>query len=318
MPENAPAIKRARVLADGAEVVTVGNASAERQAVAERLAAERGLAMIPPYDDDRIIAGQGTCGLEIAEDLPDLAAVLVPDRRRRAGVGRGGRREGAPARRPGSSAWSRSWRPTRASRSPAARSSSGRRPTSRARSPTGRGRRRSASARSPTCGSLLDGIVTVTRGGDRGGGPDRGRGGPPRRRAVRRPLDRGPALPRPRGGRRGRGGPGRLRRLRAATWTRPATSPTSRRRSPRPDRRRGRRRRRVRRPSARAARAAGRQGVLDRLAPPGRPPPRGASRRRSRGGSRRRKPASPTPHMIAPASCWSSSGVGGHGRPVVM
>ena len=78
MPENAPAIKRARVLADGAEVVTVGNASAERQAVAERLAAERGLAMIPPYDDDRIIAGQGTCGVEIADDLPDLAAVLVP------------------------------------------------------------------------------------------------------------------------------------------------------------------------------------------------------------------------------------------------
>jgi threonine dehydratase len=78
MPANAPAVKRTRVLADGAEVVTVGNASAERQAVAERLAAERGLAMIPPFDDDRIIAGQGTCGLEIAEDLPDVAAVLVP------------------------------------------------------------------------------------------------------------------------------------------------------------------------------------------------------------------------------------------------
>jgi len=90
MPENAPAIKRARVLADGAEVVTVGNASAERQAVAERLAAERGLAMIPPYDDDRIIAGQGTCGLEIAEDLPDLAAVLVP-------VGGGGLASGVAA-----------------------------------------------------------------------------------------------------------------------------------------------------------------------------------------------------------------------------
>ncbi len=78
MPENAPAIKRARVLADGAEVVTVGNASSERQAVAERLAEERGLSVIPPFDDDRIIAGQGTCGLEIAEDLPDVAAVLVP------------------------------------------------------------------------------------------------------------------------------------------------------------------------------------------------------------------------------------------------
>lgn len=90
MPENAPAIKRARVLADGAEVVTVGNASAERQATAERLAAERGLAIIPPYDDDRIIAGQGTCGLEIAEDLPDLAAVLVP-------VGGGGLASGVAA-----------------------------------------------------------------------------------------------------------------------------------------------------------------------------------------------------------------------------
>lgn len=90
MPENAPAIKRARVLADGAEVVTVGNASAERQAVAERLAAERGLAVIPPYDDDRIIAGQGTCGLEIAEDLPDLAAVLVP-------IGGGGLASGVAA-----------------------------------------------------------------------------------------------------------------------------------------------------------------------------------------------------------------------------
>ncbi len=78
MPENAPALKRARVLADGAEVVTVGNASAERQAVAERIAAERGLAIIPPFDDDRIIAGQATCGLEIAEDLPDVALVLVP------------------------------------------------------------------------------------------------------------------------------------------------------------------------------------------------------------------------------------------------
>ena len=78
MPENAPALKRARVIADGAEVVTVGNASAERAAVADRLAAERGLALIPPFDDDRIIAGQATCGLEIAEDCPEVAVVLVP------------------------------------------------------------------------------------------------------------------------------------------------------------------------------------------------------------------------------------------------
>jgi threonine dehydratase len=78
MPADAPAVKRARVEADGAEIVTVGPASDERRAVAERLAAERGLAIIPPYDDDRIIAGQGTCGLEIAEDVRDLELVLVP------------------------------------------------------------------------------------------------------------------------------------------------------------------------------------------------------------------------------------------------
>ena len=78
MPSNAPEIKRRRVEADGAEIVTVGPASDERAAMAQRLADERGLTLIPPYDDDRVIAGQGTLGLEIAEDVPDLAAVLVP------------------------------------------------------------------------------------------------------------------------------------------------------------------------------------------------------------------------------------------------
>jgi threonine dehydratase len=78
MPSDAPAVKRARVEADGAEIVTVGPASGDREAMAERLVTERGLVLIPPYDDDRVIAGQGTVGLEIAEDVPDLAAVLVP------------------------------------------------------------------------------------------------------------------------------------------------------------------------------------------------------------------------------------------------
>ena len=78
MPADAPAVKRRRVEADGAEIVTVGPASGEREAMADQLANERGLEFIPPYDDDRIIAGQGTVGLEIAEDVPDLAAVLVP------------------------------------------------------------------------------------------------------------------------------------------------------------------------------------------------------------------------------------------------
>jgi threonine dehydratase len=78
MPSNAPEIKRRRVEADGAEIVTVGPASDERAAMADRLATERGMTLIPPYDDDRVIAGQGTLGLEIAEDVPDLAAVLIP------------------------------------------------------------------------------------------------------------------------------------------------------------------------------------------------------------------------------------------------
>ncbi len=90
MPNDAPPVKRARVEADGAEVIVVGPASEERRAVAERIAAERGLTIVPPYDDDRIIAGQGTCGLEIAEDVPDLAAVLVP-------IGGGGLASGVAA-----------------------------------------------------------------------------------------------------------------------------------------------------------------------------------------------------------------------------
>jgi threonine dehydratase len=90
MPSDAPALKRARVEADGAEVVVVGTASDERKRVAEQLAAARGLSIIPPYDDRRIVAGQGTCGLEIAEDLADVAAVLVP-------IGGGGLASGVAA-----------------------------------------------------------------------------------------------------------------------------------------------------------------------------------------------------------------------------
>ena len=78
MPSDAPSIKRERVAADGAEIVTVGTASEERRERAEAIAAERGLAIVPPYDDDRIIAGQGSVGLEIAQDQADVAVVVVP------------------------------------------------------------------------------------------------------------------------------------------------------------------------------------------------------------------------------------------------
>jgi threonine dehydratase len=78
MPSNAPAIKRAATLALGAEVVDVGVASSERLAVAEQLVREHGYVVIPPYDDEQIIAGQATCGLEIVEALPDVDLVLAP------------------------------------------------------------------------------------------------------------------------------------------------------------------------------------------------------------------------------------------------
>ena len=78
MPSNAPAIKRAATLALGAEVVDVGVASSERLAKAEELVREHGYVVIPPYDDEQIIAGQATCGLEIVEELPDVDLVLSP------------------------------------------------------------------------------------------------------------------------------------------------------------------------------------------------------------------------------------------------
>jgi threonine dehydratase len=78
MPSNAPAIKRAATQALGAEIVDVGPASSERLAVAEQLVREHGYVVIPPYDDEQIIAGQGTCGLEIVEALPDVDLVLSP------------------------------------------------------------------------------------------------------------------------------------------------------------------------------------------------------------------------------------------------
>ncbi len=79
MPARAPAIKRAKTLDLGAEVITVEEGGEEEwRAAAETLAAERGLAMVPPFNDETIIAGQATVGLEIVRDLPDVELVLVP------------------------------------------------------------------------------------------------------------------------------------------------------------------------------------------------------------------------------------------------
>jgi len=78
MPSNAPEVKKAATRALGAEIVEVGPASSERRLKAEELVAKFGYAMIPPYDAPQIIAGQGTCGLEIVEQLPDVDLVITP------------------------------------------------------------------------------------------------------------------------------------------------------------------------------------------------------------------------------------------------
>jgi threonine dehydratase len=78
MPSNAPAIKREATAKLGAEIVTVGPGSNERKTKAEELAAQHGYVIVPPYNDEKIIAGQGTIGLEILEDLPDVEAVFSP------------------------------------------------------------------------------------------------------------------------------------------------------------------------------------------------------------------------------------------------
>ena len=78
MPNNAPAIKRDAAASLGAEIVLVGPGSLERQTKAEELAAQHGYVIVPPFNDEKIIAGQGTMGLEILEDLPEVETVLVP------------------------------------------------------------------------------------------------------------------------------------------------------------------------------------------------------------------------------------------------
>jgi threonine dehydratase len=77
MPRDAPRAKRERTAALGAEVVLYDRASDDREAIARDIAARRGAILVPPYDDALIIAGQGTAGREIVEDLGALG--LVPD-----------------------------------------------------------------------------------------------------------------------------------------------------------------------------------------------------------------------------------------------
>ncbi|KOX34117.1 threonine dehydratase [Saccharothrix sp. NRRL B-16348] len=76
VPEDTPRVKVEATLSHGAEVVQVPMAL--REARAAELVAERGATLIPPFDHPDVIAGQGTVGLEVIADLPDVATVLVP------------------------------------------------------------------------------------------------------------------------------------------------------------------------------------------------------------------------------------------------
>jgi threonine dehydratase len=78
MPNNAPAIKREATAALGADIVLVGPGSDERRIKAEELAAHHGYVIVPPYNDEKIIAGQGTIGLEILDDMPEVQTVFAP------------------------------------------------------------------------------------------------------------------------------------------------------------------------------------------------------------------------------------------------
>lgn len=73
-----PANKVQAIRELGAEVCIVGNSQDQAQREAERIAAEQGATLLPPFDHPAIIAGQGTLGLEILEQLPQVAQVLVP------------------------------------------------------------------------------------------------------------------------------------------------------------------------------------------------------------------------------------------------
>ena len=78
MPSDAPQAKVAATREYGAEVVFYDRQTQDREAFALDLAERERLVMVPPYDDEFVLAGQGTCGLELLEDVPDLDCVLAP------------------------------------------------------------------------------------------------------------------------------------------------------------------------------------------------------------------------------------------------
>ena len=78
MPEDAPAAKVAATRGYGAEIIFYDRLKEDREAFALDLAERERMVMVPPYDDYFVLAGQGTCGLELLEEVPDLDCVLTP------------------------------------------------------------------------------------------------------------------------------------------------------------------------------------------------------------------------------------------------
>jgi len=78
MPHDAPLVKRAAAEGYGAEVVLYDRERDDREAIGRTLSQDRGLVLIPPYDDANVIAGQGTAARELFEDAGDLDVLLVP------------------------------------------------------------------------------------------------------------------------------------------------------------------------------------------------------------------------------------------------
>src|SRR6185436_8941418 len=78
MPDDAPKAKVAATREYGAEIIFYDRQNQDREAVAIEISQRDGRVMVPPYDDYLILAGQGTCGLEFLEEVPDLDALLTP------------------------------------------------------------------------------------------------------------------------------------------------------------------------------------------------------------------------------------------------
>lgn len=78
MPHDAPALKVTATRGYGAEVILYDRARESREEIARRIVGERGATLVPPFDDDAVIAGQGTLAYELIEEVPDLDVIVTP------------------------------------------------------------------------------------------------------------------------------------------------------------------------------------------------------------------------------------------------